>query len=169
MVMKYLKRLEYFHKKIKKAILILGKSKYVVIDNTLYHVTANMSLRIVLLKEDRLAVFHEVHQGKLAGNLRDAKTHNQIGKTYRWPNMHKNFSCWCKACKIFASRQVGKPIKPLLTPIPVGGAFDCVGVDVIKFPRSSTGKNYAVVFMDYLTKWPEVFASLLLLTKLHLR
>ena len=29
---------------------------------------------------------------------------------------------------------------------------------MIQFPRSSSGKQYAVVFMDYLTKWPEVFA-----------
>ena len=58
-----------------------------------------------------------------------------------------------------ASRQVGKPIKQYLTPIPVGGAFDRVGVEIIKFLRSSTGMTYTVVFVDYLTKWPEVFAT----------
>jgi hypothetical protein len=39
----------------------------------------------------------------------------------------------------------------------VGGPFDRVGVDVIQFPQSSSGNLYAVVFMDYLTKWPEVY------------
>ena len=29
---------------------------------------------------------------------------------------------------------------------------------IIKFPRSKKGNQYAVVLMDYLTKWPEVFA-----------
>ena len=48
--------------------------------------------------------------------------------------------------------------KSPLTPIPVGGAFDRVGVDVLQFATSSHGNKYAVVFMDYLTKWPEVFA-----------
>jgi hypothetical protein len=33
-------------------------------------------------------------------------------------------------------------------------------VDVIQFPKSSRGNQYAVVFVDYLTKWPEVFALL---------
>ena len=42
--------------------------------------------------------------------------------------------------------------KPALVPIPVNGPFDRVGV---QFP----GKKYAVVFMDYLMKWPEVFAT----------
>ena len=33
-----------------------------------------------------------------------------------------------------------------------------MGVDVIHFPKSHTGNQYGVVFIDYLTKWPEVFA-----------
>ena len=28
---------------------------------------------------------------------------------------------------------------------------------MIQFPKSSRGNQYAVVFVDYLTKWPEVF------------
>lgn len=32
------------------------------------------------------------------------------------------------------------------------------GVDVLKLPKTSRGHQYAVVFVDYLTKWPEVFA-----------
>ena len=58
-----------------------------------------------------------------------------------------------------ASRQVGRVIKPPLTPIPVAGPFDRVGVDVIQFPKSYEGNQYGIVFVDYLTKWPEVFAA----------
>ena len=39
------------------------------------------------------------------------------------------------------------------------GPFDKIGVDVIKFSCSARGNQCAVVFMDYLTKWPEVFAT----------
>ena len=42
---------------------------------------------------------------------------------------------------------------------PVSGPFDRIGVDVIQFPASSKGNKYAIVFMDYLTKWPEVFPA----------
>ena len=53
-----------------------------------------------------------------------------------------------------------KPLSsPMLTPIPVGGPFDRVEVDVLQQPKSSRGNRYAVVSMDYLTKWPEVFAT----------
>ena len=32
-----------------------------------------------------------------------------------------------------------------------------MGVDVIQYVKSEAGNQYAVVFVDYLTKWPEVF------------
>ena len=40
----------------------------------------------------------------------------------------------------------------------MGGPFRKVGVD-IKLPTSFEGNQYAVVFLDYLTKWAEVFPS----------
>ena len=50
----------------------------------------------------------------------------------------------------------GRALRPQLQPIPVGGPFHIVGVDVLQLPPSY---KYAVVFMDYFTKWPEVFAT----------
>jgi len=41
--------------------VILGKTRCVVIDNVLYHLTGDKSLQIVLPKEERFAVFREVH------------------------------------------------------------------------------------------------------------
>lgn len=29
-----------------------------------------------------------------------------------------------------------------------------MGVDILQLPVSSLGNKYAVVFVDYLTKWP---------------
>lgn len=54
--------------------------------------------------------------------------------------------------------QLGRPVRPPLIPIPVTGPFDHIGVDVVQFPQSQDGNQYAVIFVDYLTKWPEVFA-----------
>ena len=57
-----------------------------------------------------------------------------------------------------ATHSTGRKVRPPLTPIPVSGPFDHVGVDISQFPRSRNDNQYAVVFIDYLTKWPEVFA-----------
>ena len=46
-----------------------------------------------------------------------------------------------------------------MSPTEVGRPFDWVSVNVIQFPVSFRGSYYAVVFIDYLTKWPEIFAT----------
>ena len=40
------------------------------------------------------------------------------------------------------------------------GSFDTVGVDVLQLPCTFDGNQYAVVFVNYLTKWLEGFAVL---------
>lgn len=39
-----------------------------------------------------------------------------------------------------------------------GGPFDCVGMDFVELDMSKRGNWYALVFQDYLSKWPEVYA-----------
>ena len=51
------------------------------------------------------------------------------------------------------SRASGPPLQS----IPVGSPFHTVGVYVLQLPLSYDGNKYAVVFMDYLTKWCEAF------------
>ena len=42
--------------------------------------------------------------------------------------------------------------------IPVSGPFDCIGMDFVELDMSKQGNRYALVFQDYLSKWPEVYA-----------
>lgn len=58
----------------------------------------------------------------------------------------------CDQCQ-----QIGKNhLHEQLHPIPVGGPFEQVGIDV-KGPLSvsKSGMKYVIVAMDYLTKWCE--------------
>ena len=45
----------------------------------------------------------------------------------------------------------------LVHPIPIGGPFHTVGVDILKLPQTYSGNQYVIVFLDYLTKWVEAF------------
>ena len=46
---------------------------------------------------------------------------------------------------------------PPLKSIPVGGPFERVGVDLMEMPLTALGNRYALVFLDYLTKWVEAY------------
>ena len=94
-----------------------------------------------------------------AGHLRAAKTHSTLGHHYWWPGIRADVTRWCQEFLQCASRGAGRPVRPPLTPITVHGPFDRVGVDVLQLPRTRSGNKYVIVFMDYLTKWPEAFAT----------
>jgi len=65
----------------------------------------------------------------------------------------------CRSCLVCVRRRApGRSVKPPLKPIPVGGPFHRVGVDVLQLPLTEAGNRYVVVFLDYLTKWVEAFA-----------
>ena len=66
----------------------------------------------------------------------------------------------CRSCLVCVSRRGANRIPhPPLQPIPVGGPFHRVGVDVLQLPLTEAGNCYVVVFQDYLTKWVEAFAT----------
>ena len=126
----------------------------------LYYIEKDGTVRIIPPAASREKLFKDAHGGAYGAHLREAKLYGQLSKHYWWPKMRSDVEKWCRGCLTCATRQPGCAVKPVLTPIPVSGPFDRVGVDVIHFPKkSASGNSYVVVFVDYLTKWPEVFAT----------
>ena len=65
----------------------------------------------------------------------------------------------CHSCLVCAMRNPGIKTKPLLCPIPISSVlFSKVGIDVLSMPLTSRGSCYALVFVDYFTKFLEAFA-----------
>ena len=139
--------------------LILEHPCYSLIDGVLYRIWKDGTLRLVPPVNDRQMLFLEAHAGRFGGHLREHKVHSQLSRHYWWEGMRRDIASWCHACETCASRRVGRPLRPPLVPLPVAGAFDRVGVDVVQFVRSDAGNQYAAVFIDYLTKWVEVFPT----------
>ena len=139
--------------------ITLTQSHYTVLEGVLYRVHQDGTLRVIPPSSDRRPLFEEAHSGPFAGHLRDAKVYGELSRHYWWPKMRSDVFHWCRSCVVCATRRLGHKVTPPLVPIPVSGPFDRVGVDVIQFVKSHQGNRYAVVFVDYLTKWPEVFAT----------
>ena len=83
----------------------------------------------------------------------------RVKQYYYWKGMSGDILKKCETCVNCASVQ-GQSFRgiPPLVSIPVGSPFKCVGMDFVEFDKSNAGNCYALVFQDYLTKWPEVYA-----------
>ena len=82
--------------------------------------------------------------------------YDTLRKACWWPGIRRDVRTHCRSCLNCATRKgPGRAGRPSLQSIPVGGPFHRLGVDVLQLPLTEAGSRYMVVFMDYLTKWPE--------------
>ena len=142
--------------------LALERSNFEVIEGVLYYENPAVPdcWRIAVPKNLRSTLLKESHGGKFAGHFAERKVYVTLRTRYWWKGMRGDVRRYCRSCLVCASRKgPGRAVRPQLQPIPIGGPFHMIGVDVLQLPPSHNGNKYAIVFMDYFTKWPEVFAT----------
>ena len=135
------------------------KSLYEIVDGVLFHVERDGTLKLIPPSQRRKPLITDLHGGVTGAHLGIEKTLGRARTHYWWESMRQDVRDLCTNCSVCRSRRSGRaPIVPL-RPIPVGGPWECVGVDVLHLPQTRSGKNYLIVFQDYLTKWPEAFPT----------
>lgn len=138
---------------------------YVIEDGVLYRKnTAHLggAKLLVVPKELRKEILFECHDSPLSGgHLGFSKTFTKIKSRYYWPEILKDTEKYVKTCLDCQTRKTPKQAPAgLLQPIPVGKAFQRLGIDFLgPFRRSSRGKVYIIVAVDYATKWVEAEAT----------
>ena len=141
--------------------LILESRHFEVIQGVLYYEPPTISGRLCVVVPEGLSqtLLKEAHSGCFGGHFAFKKVYDRIRRNYWWKTMHADVHRFCRGCLVCASRKsTGRSIRPPLTPIPVGGPFHRVGVDILQLPLTTEGNRYVVCFVDYLTKWVEAFA-----------
>ena len=101
-----------------------------------------------------------MHEDLTGGHFGMARTLATVWNRYYWEGMAQDVENWVKSCKLCNTRKSPRNAQraPLM-PIPVEGPWDRLAVDAIgPLPVTNNGNRYIVVFIDYLTKWPEAFA-----------
>ena len=68
--------------------------------------------------------------GVFGGHLRDVKVHSEL-RHYWWPGMRGDVSQWSRGCLVCATHNTGRAVRPPLTPIPVAGPLDSIGVNFL--------------------------------------
>ncbi len=124
-------------------------------------VAAQTHVQLAVPIELREAIMFVHHNDILAGHLGVNRTIDALRRLYWWPSMYACIEKWvlecitCQGCKNQSEKKKG-----LMVPMPATGwPFQRVGMDLItSFPVSARGNKYLLIFMDYLTKWPEAVA-----------
>ena len=136
--------------------IALTSHLYTLQDGVLYRVEKDATLRVVPPSTFRRRLFQEAHT---EAHLSDTKVHSELQRHSWWDGMRRDITNWTRAFLTCATLNTGRMVRPPLSPIPVSGPFDRVGVDILQLPCTKCGNRYAIVVMDYLTKWPEAFPA----------
>jgi hypothetical protein len=143
----------------------------VVLDGeTLYYIDSGAGNRKVLKRKLavpqslRDEILRQMHDDPLSGHLALEKTYSRILDRFWWPNMYSEVKEWCRTCPDCNAHKDApgrrKHMKPPTLSMPIPSApFEFIAVDTMdKLPRTANGNTSIVVFMDYLTRWPEAYA-----------
>ena len=139
----------------------LAKKGYYVIDGILYYEDTEVCDHrcVVVPHHLRQKLLDEHHDLPFAGHFAVKRMVQRIKQFYYWNGLRSDVYKKCSSCVTCASvRGQGNRGKPPLVNIPVGGPFDMIGMDFVELDVSKSGNRYALVFQDYLSKWPEVYA-----------
>lgn len=119
------------------------------------------SLLLVVPERLRPAILRAMHDDITSGHLGFARTLHRLRQRFYWPKLWKSTKQYVTSCpgcqchKKPATPPAGllKPVKPPALP------FEKVGIDLLgPFPKSSTGRRWIIVCVDYLTRYTETAA-----------
>ncbi len=116
-----------------------------------------ISTQLLIPKSHREMLFQAAHCTPMAGNLGEAKTRERLLARFFWPGIHENVHRWCAACRECQLVNPPATAKAPLRPLPLMEVpFERIGMDLIgPLERSAWGYRFALVLVDYATRYPE--------------
>ncbi|CAL8990767.1 unnamed protein product [Prunus brigantina] len=136
-------------------------ARYLILNGALYKRGFSLPYLRCLTPEEGNYVLKEIHEG-ICGSHLGARSlaHKAIRQGYFWPSLHTDaqaFTQKCDKCQRFANipQLPAEPLTAMVSPWP----FAQWGLDLIgPMPEGKGQVKYAVVAVDYFTKWAEAEA-----------
>ena len=149
-------------------IAAIAKKGYFVLDGILYYESSDVSgrrrlvvpeqLRVVVPEQLRDKVVSENHDTLFSGHFSAKKMLQKLKRYFYWPGMSSMIFKKCESCLVCATTQgQERRQNPELHSIPIGEPFACIGMDFKEMDESFDKNRFALVFQDYLSKWPEIY------------
>ena len=140
--------------------IALDIPNFTLLEGVLYFIEpSSKTLRLAIPWSLLQSILAESHAGAFSGHFAVRGLYKKLARQYWWPHMYSDVYHYYHGCLTCASyngsdRRHHPPLKPL----PVGAAFERLGIDIMEIPLTPAGNCYVVVMIDYLTKWVEACA-----------
>ncbi|XP_073804506.1 uncharacterized protein [Danio rerio] len=158
-----LERVQVIDGKILQPDRPLSYPYFAVINDRVYRVTQDTQTKenttqLLVPKSRQEMLYQAAHS--MAGHLGQAATLNRLMTRFFWPGIHGDVSRWCAACS--ECQLVNPPATPKapLRPLPIMEIpFERIGMDLTgPLEQSARGHRFALVLVDYATRYPEAVA-----------
>lgn len=144
--------------KIQRRRLVQKASKYTFVGDDLMIYGRDGVLQKVLYKEEIGMVLQQCHEE--SGHMgKDQVLFRVLRAGFWWPSIVRDTYYWCRTCHKCQTMGERRLVGERQGMIVAYEAFEKWGLDAIgPLPRSTGGKKYIIVGIDYLTKWIEAKA-----------
>lgn len=107
------------------------------------------------LKQNLLELLHD---HTCSGHLGTRRTTDRVLEKWYWPGAYGDVRVYCETCEACQRRSRPVPArKAVQVHEPVSSPFERVAMDITELPMSSKGHKFALVVMDYFTKFVRIF------------
>ncbi len=130
---------------------------FAILKDRLYRVTQDAqskqdTTQLLVPKSRREMLFQAPRCNPMAGHLGQAATLNHLMTRFFWPACAA-----CRECQLL--NPPASPKAPLRPPLLMQVPFEIIGMDLIgPLERSARGHRFALVLVDYATRYPEAVA-----------
>ena len=116
------------------------------------------AFRALVPKAMRSRVMKLAHDHPTSGHLGRGRTTEKIRQHFLWPGMYADIRRYCTSCDLCQRRHRPAPKQraPMVTEV-ASQPFHRIAIDITEMPVSVNGNRYAVVIMDYFSKFVRVY------------
>ena len=103
-------------------------------------------------------VIKMLHNDRTSGHLGTVRTRERVLERFFWPSVEKDVREHCETCIQCQRRSQPTPLRQAGFRTEVcSRPFERVALDITEMPMSSKGNKYALVIMDYFTKYVHIY------------
>ena len=138
---------------------VLGSGRHQIqVEDNLVGIATASGFRVAVPPPLRNRVMQLAHEPPTSGHMGHRRTTLRVKQSFVWPGMYKDIKEYCRTCILCQrrSKPTPSPRAPMQTELATY-PFERVAVDITEMATSVKGNRYALVIMDYFSKYVRVY------------